>query len=348
MASPIIFPPPFPYFGGKSRVASEVWERFGDVPNYVEPFFGSGAVLLNRPDYNPYLHLETVNDIDGFVANFWRALQGDRRGVFESASRPVNEIDLHAVHQWLVDEGYPIVEKLRADPNFYNAKIAGWWAWGLSCWIGGGWCVEATKASKRIFCTNSGRGVRRKKHLPYQIPRLSAAGQGLTKQKFGVQNLEDDFYYQPQSLDLWEYLQRLSNRLERVRVTCGDWTRVVKPAVTVTNGLTGIFLDPPYQDGRSQTYAHDDTEVIFQVQDWAIKHGNNPMLRIAFCGYEDERLVFPSNWEVFSWVARGGYDGANKRDDKTQSNRFRERIWFSPHCLKPNSCQQLDIFDFIG
>ena len=40
---------PFPWFGGKSRAAHLVWERFGDLPNYVEPFFGSGAVLLNRP-----------------------------------------------------------------------------------------------------------------------------------------------------------------------------------------------------------------------------------------------------------------------------------------------------------
>lgn len=40
---------PFPYFGGKSRVASIVWERFGDIANYVEPFFGSGAMLIARP-----------------------------------------------------------------------------------------------------------------------------------------------------------------------------------------------------------------------------------------------------------------------------------------------------------
>lgn len=40
---------PFPWFGGKSRVAHIVWERFGDVPNYVEPFAGSLAVLLRRP-----------------------------------------------------------------------------------------------------------------------------------------------------------------------------------------------------------------------------------------------------------------------------------------------------------
>jgi hypothetical protein len=40
---------PFPYFGGKSRVAAEVLRRFGDVKTYVEPFCGSCAVLLARP-----------------------------------------------------------------------------------------------------------------------------------------------------------------------------------------------------------------------------------------------------------------------------------------------------------
>ena len=40
---------PFPWFGGKSRVAAVVWRAFGDVPNYVEPFAGSLAVLLGRP-----------------------------------------------------------------------------------------------------------------------------------------------------------------------------------------------------------------------------------------------------------------------------------------------------------
>lgn len=25
---------PFPWFGGKAKIAEEVWRRFGDVPNY--------------------------------------------------------------------------------------------------------------------------------------------------------------------------------------------------------------------------------------------------------------------------------------------------------------------------
>ena len=69
---------PFPWFGGKRTVAADVWARFGEVRNYVEPFFGSGAVLLNRPGWQPEASwIETVNDRDGFVANFWRAVSSD-------------------------------------------------------------------------------------------------------------------------------------------------------------------------------------------------------------------------------------------------------------------------------
>ena len=32
---------PFPWFGGKRKVAPEVWRRLGDVALYVEPFAGS-------------------------------------------------------------------------------------------------------------------------------------------------------------------------------------------------------------------------------------------------------------------------------------------------------------------
>ena len=62
---------PFPWFGGKRKVAEIVWDRFGPVDNYIEPFFGSGAVLLGRPQVQG---VETANDKDGFVANVWRSM----------------------------------------------------------------------------------------------------------------------------------------------------------------------------------------------------------------------------------------------------------------------------------
>ncbi len=79
---------PFPWFGGKRKVAAEVWRRFGRVDNFVEPFFGSGAVLLGRP--TPVVGNETVNDLDGYVANFWRAIKLSPEATAEWADNPVN------------------------------------------------------------------------------------------------------------------------------------------------------------------------------------------------------------------------------------------------------------------
>lgn len=69
---------PFPWFGGKRRVADVVWRAFGpDVPNYIEPFAGSLAVLLARPG-GPG-KIETVNDRDRYlcVAPETRILMAD-------------------------------------------------------------------------------------------------------------------------------------------------------------------------------------------------------------------------------------------------------------------------------
>lgn len=127
---------PFPWFGGKSRVADVVWDRFGNVPNYVEPFAGSLAVLLARP--HP-ARTETVNDRDAYLSNFWRAVTHDPEAVARFADWPVSEADLHARHRWLVRQT-EFRERMLREPDFYDAKIAGWWVWGISQWIGGGWC----------------------------------------------------------------------------------------------------------------------------------------------------------------------------------------------------------------
>lgn len=136
---------PFPAFGGKSRIAATVWPRLStaDDParNYIEPFCFSAAMLLLRPDEPK---IETVNDLNAFVANFWRSMQKDPEATAAHADWPVNETDLHARHAWLVrsDEATERLERVRSDPEFYDPKIAGWWCWGACMWIGSGWCEE--------------------------------------------------------------------------------------------------------------------------------------------------------------------------------------------------------------
>lgn len=137
---------PFPYFGGKRRVAQIVWDCFGDVANYIEPFCGSAAMLLCRPTPG---RIETINDVDCYVANFWRATQHDPESVAYHADGPVNEADLHARHRWLVlsRESEEFRQQIRRDPEYFDARIAGWWCWGLCCWIGGGWCTHHGETS---------------------------------------------------------------------------------------------------------------------------------------------------------------------------------------------------------
>ena len=161
---------PFPWFGGKSRAASIIWARFGDVANYIEPFAGSLAVLLARPTPP---RIETVNDLDCNVANFWRAVQADPEAVAKFADWPVNEADLHARHRWLVAQLPAHRERMMTDPDYFDAKIAGWWVWGLCQWIGSGWCAERKPTRQRPHVGDAGMGVHRKR------PHVGDAGRGV-------------------------------------------------------------------------------------------------------------------------------------------------------------------------
>lgn len=206
----------------------------------------------------------------------------------------VHNCDLHARHRWLQDQA-AFRERIHADPDFYDAKIAGWWVWGICAWIGPGWCANNDRKLPHL---SSGRGV----HRP--------------------------------TVTVIDWFAELADRLRRVRVACGDWTRVTGPSVTVKHGLTGVFLDPPYDhSGRDNNiYAHE-MECAASVREWAIANGDNPLMRIALCGYTGEHDM-PADWDAVPWKADGGY-GNQSSGGRGRANSGREVIWFSPHCLRP-------------
>lgn len=71
---------PYAYYGGKSRMASEIAGLFPAHTNYVEPFFGSGAVFYAK---RPNRGATILNDIDGNVVTFLRVLRDDPEGLSE-------------------------------------------------------------------------------------------------------------------------------------------------------------------------------------------------------------------------------------------------------------------------
>ena len=315
---------PFPWFGGKSRVSDLAWDRFGDVKNYVEPFFGSGAVLLGRPT-EP--HIETVNDRDCFIANFWRALQSDPDEVAFYADQPVNEADQHAKHLWLINQT-DWAESMKTDPDFFDSKIAGWWVWGQSIWIGSGWC---SGLRQRPHLGDAGKGVHR------QLPHLGDAGKGVHRQRPHLGNAGTDEFTassRTSGTPVREYMLQLAERLRKVRVCCGDWSRVCGPSPTVKLGTTGVFLDPPYADEANRTddlYSVDSGSVAHDVRKWALEWGDDPRMRIALCGYDGEHDI-PASWDCVEWKASGGY--GSQGQNQARENSGKERIWFSPHCLQ--------------
>ncbi len=422
---------PYPYQGGKSRVAKPVWRAFGpDCVNYSEPFFGSGAMLLGRPG-GPG-KIETVNDIDGAIPNFWRAVREDPDAVAEWCDWPVSELDLHARHAWLVGRLEDMAEQLREDPGYFDAQVAGWWVWGICQWIGTGWCGGIKHGEPRpnlnsgqgahapsnasiykrpeASGTNPGKGVHAlnavTRELPHQRPRVSGTsrGMGVLSQKLpNLSGFETGVRQKRQSPKLTvtdgadgiggvlaprlaqkmpmiavpgptggtesgrgvtsvsaaagyglpaigndrgingvsappclKWFRALQTRLRRVRVVCGDWTRVLGPSVLGKGKNVGgrrpcaVFLDPPYNTSMraKRIYNHDQAGLAAKVREWALEHGDDPDLRICLAGYFDEHAShMPSTWAVHRWKGARGYAGEDN------DNREQETLWFSKHCL---------------
>ncbi len=262
---------PYPAFGGKGRVAADVWERLGNVDNFIESFCFSAAVLLARP-HAP--KVETINDANHFVANFWRAVAADPDAVAAHADWPVNEADMHARHRWLMKSrtSSEFRERMKSDPDAYDARIAGWWCWGACCWIGTGWCDDSRSESIQIPRLSEPLGVgvdadSQGAAFPRQIPRLSTSGgQGIHMGRVqladafsrgrGVNGNDAAETCADRRAWLTSWMRRLSDRLRTTRVCCGDWSRICSSDSTTTRlGTTGIFLDPPYAQDTKRLHA---------------------------------------------------------------------------------------------
>jgi hypothetical protein len=288
------------------------------------------AVLLRRPE--PFDGSETINDLDGFVANFWRALAADPKVVAHYADWPVNENDQHARHVWLVQQRDELTARLEGDPAYYDAKVAGWWVWGICCWIGAGWCLgdgpwQVNDSGKLVHLGDAGRGVHRKR------VHLGDAGRGVHRQLVHLGGAGRG------AEGLVEWMHALAERLRRVRVCCGDWSRVCGPTPTVKQGLTGVFLDPPYGDEaqrKNNLYSKDSGSLAPHVRAWALEWAHDERMRIALCGYQGEHEM-PDEWEAVRWKARGGY--GSQGDGAGRVNAEREVVWFSPYCLRPGAVE---------
>jgi DNA adenine methylase len=316
---------PFPYFGGKSKIAGEVWTRLGNPAHYVEPFCGSAAMLLANP---APCSLEVINDMNFYIANFWRCIKYQPDAVYVEQDYPVSHVDLDARHVWLTNPAR--VAELRAklaDPEWCgDARIAGWWVWGQCCWIASGWCEKEVISdagmgvqSRIPHISNAGMGVQSK------VPHIGNAGRGVQSK---VPPIGDA------GRGVHDWFQYLSWRLERVRVLHGDWTRCLNSHYGDQNGGTAYFFDPPYLKFEGLYQAGADVPVARAVEVWCRENAAGH--KIALCGLIGDYDL--PGWSTLVWDrGRLTYGGSNNGD--------KECIWFSPDCINPDAEVQGDIFE---
>jgi site-specific DNA-adenine methylase len=289
----------FPYVGGKYLVAPKINRRFGEIDTRIDAFTGSSSWILASPP----VKYEIVNDLDGYVVNYLRAVKYAPDEIARHLDFPRAELELIAYHHYTRDKFTELVARLGGDPEYYDPVIAARWAYVMAHCVmyehkrAGGWLVRDGRLVYE-------RGAGRRRGSMASTPQLLAQ---LVKEH-----------------RVSEYVAALSERLRNVWVMWNDFEVVVGKANRHDLGVVGILLDPPYpRHLRDFDYDTDSEDIWHRAARWAIANGDNPKYRIAVCGYNDAEsdALFPPSWSRLFWRRFG-----------LGRNKDKECVWFSPHC----------------
>jgi len=289
----------FPYIGGKYTVAPEINRRFGAIDTRIDAFTGSSSWILASP---PVKH-EIVNDLDGYVVNYLRAVKYAPDEVARHLDFPRAELELVARHHYIKEQLPELVARLGGDPEYYDPVIAARWAYVMAHCVmykhqrAGGWLVQD---GRLVYKRGEGRLRVSMTSRPLLLTRL------IKERRVS------------------EYVAALAERLRNVCIFWNDFEIVAEKADRPDYGIVGILLDPPYpRHLRDFDYDTDGADVWQRAARWAVANGDDPKLRIAVCGYNDAEsdALFPQTWTRFIWRRSG-----------IGRHKDRECIWFSPHC----------------
>jgi len=189
---------------------------------------------------------------------------------------------------------------------------------------------------QRPHLADKGKGV----HAIGQVPHLGNKGKGV--HAIGKRPRRTGWgeagVHKSSNENIYRWFEELSARLRRVRVVCGDWTRVCGGNWQDRMGTVGIFFDPPYGHLATRDpgiYGVDSLDVAGWVSAWAVERGEKPSYRIVLAGYfEEHESLLEKGWTVHRWKSSGGYSLKATGESQGKLNRHREALFFSPHCLK--------------
>ena len=129
------------YPGAKWSMAEMIASIMPSHRSYLEPFFGSGAVLFNKPRSA----IETVNDLDGDITNFFKVLR-------DQTDKLIREISLTPYARDVFDDAH----ENRGNTDFdkaYRFAIRSRMGHGFKTYQKTGFKIDVY-ARERSYCVN--------------------------------------------------------------------------------------------------------------------------------------------------------------------------------------------------
>lgn len=315
--------PPVNYVGRKIKPASIIWQRLGKVRTFIDPCCGSAAVPLMSPFGAP--DREILNDINGFVCNFHRAMRNHPRELAAAADRPTLHQDFGPARALLRKVEPDLTERQFEDLDYCDIELAGLWAW-VQC-----------------ISIDLGSGISDGYYSKGRYGEII-----LPADRYTAPDNNDENYHPDRDVftgdRLYAWFKILSDRLRRSYILCKDWSKLFSPSVTginkskigkMSNPTCGIFFDPPYNATEGMYTASNS--IALDIFNWCVENGNNPNYRICLAGYSDDYPDFPDGWTKETWLRNSGMEVTGGRRDTV--GKRQEVLWFSPYCL-PSANQE--------
>ncbi len=279
---------PFRWYGGKYSHLDFILPQLPRTHQYVEPFGGSAAVLINR-EPSP---VETYNDIDGDVVNFFKVLRESRDELLENiALTPFSRDELaHAVEQKRnggdESEGFGGTSDASSDGELTDIERA------------------------RLFFVRAGQT--RSGLAQEATPGRWAYCKSTSRREMSG------------AVSRWhgrlEHLYDVADRLRRVQIEN-------KPAIEVVERYdddeTLFYCDPPYPHetrGDTNSYGHEMTDDEHRELAAVLRECDG---KIAVSGYDCE--LYEELFEEYGWHR---VDDEEKTMHTTKDTR-RESLWLN-------------------
>src|SRR4051812_42094499 len=93
--------PPLTYFGGKQNMLRHILPLIPKHTHYCEPFAGGAAVLFGKEPSK----VETINDTNGDLINFYRVVKNDYRKLEKEIRKTLHAREYHQTAKIIL--GYP-------------------------------------------------------------------------------------------------------------------------------------------------------------------------------------------------------------------------------------------------